>query len=79
MEHHSNLVPWQQIALRTGATLRYVPVVGSDAELGLDLDALDRLLTPEVKLFAFGHGSNTLGIVNDETKAWAAEVAARQV
>ena len=72
MEHHSNLVPWQQIALRTGATLRYVPVVGSDAELGLDLDALDRLLTPEVKLFAFGHGSNTLGIVND-----AADLCAR--
>jgi len=49
-----------------------VPVVGSDAELGLDLDALDRLLTPEVKLFAFGHGSNTLGIVND-----AADLCAR--
>jgi len=65
MEHHSNLVPWQQIALRTGATLRYVPVVGGDAESGLDLDALDRLLTPEVKVFAFAHGSNTLGIVND--------------
>jgi len=72
MEHHSNLVPWQQIALRTGATLRYVPVVGSDAELGHDLDALDRLLTPEVKLFAYAHGTNTLGIVND-----AADLCAR--
>lgn len=64
MEHHSNLVPWQQAALRAGATLRYVPVVGSDAELGLDMDALERLLTPEVKLFAFAHASNTLGIEN---------------
>jgi cysteine desulfurase / selenocysteine lyase len=65
MEHHSNLLPWRQLAERTGATLRYVPVAGADAEHGLDLDALDRLLTPQVKLFAFTHISNTLGVVND--------------
>jgi cysteine desulfurase/selenocysteine lyase len=65
MEHHSNLVPWQQLALRTGATLKYVPVTGNDAELGLDPDALDKLLTPQVKLFAFTHLSNTLGILTD--------------
>ena len=65
MEHHSNLVPWQQLAARTGATLKYVPVVGADAEFGLDLDALDKLLTPQVKLFAFTHLSNTLGVMND--------------
>jgi len=64
MEHHSNLVPWQLIAQRTGATLRYLPIAGDDAEHGLDLAALDRLLTPEVKLFAFTHISNTLGVVN---------------
>ncbi|HEY0944811.1 MAG TPA: SufS family cysteine desulfurase [Opitutaceae bacterium] len=64
MEHHSNLVPWQQVARATGATLRYVPVVGADAEGGLDLDALDTLLTPQVKLFAFTHISNTLGVIN---------------
>ena len=64
MEHHSNLVPWQLAAWRSGATLRYVPVLGDDAEGGLDMEALDRLLTPEVKLFAFTHVSNTLGIVN---------------
>lgn len=64
MEHHSNLVPWQMIAQRTGATLRYVPVAGDNAEHGLDLDALDRLLTPEVKVFAFTHISNTLGVIN---------------
>jgi cysteine desulfurase/selenocysteine lyase len=64
MEHHSNLVPWQLIAERTGATLRYVPVVGENAEGGLDLAALDQLLTPEVKLFAFTHVSNTLGVIN---------------
>lgn len=64
MEHHSNLVPWQLITQRTGATLRYVPVVGADAEGGLDLAALDELLTPAVKLFAFTHISNTLGVIN---------------
>jgi cysteine desulfurase/selenocysteine lyase len=64
MEHHSNLVPWQQLARRTGATLRYVPLAGENAQYGLDLDALDRLLTPEVKIFAFTHISNTLGTIN---------------
>jgi len=64
MEHHSNLVPWQILAERTGATLRYVPVLGANAEHGLDLAALDLLLTPQVKLFAFTHISNTLGVIN---------------
>jgi cysteine desulfurase / selenocysteine lyase len=62
MEHHSNLVPWQLVAQRTGATLRYLPVTGDDGLL--DLSALDRLLTPEVKVFAFTHVSNTLGTIN---------------
>lgn len=64
MEHHSNLVPWQQIAKATGASLRYLPILGLDAEGGLDLAALDRFLTPEVKVFAFTHVSNTLGGIN---------------
>jgi len=64
MEHHSNLVPWQQAAKASGATLRYVPVVGANAEGGLDLAALDRLLTPQVKVFAFTHISNTLATIN---------------
>ena len=63
MEHHSNLVPWQLIAKKTGAMLRYLPVLGADAE-GLDLEKLDALLTPEVRLFAFTHVSNSLGVVN---------------
>jgi cysteine desulfurase/selenocysteine lyase len=62
MEHHSNLVPWQLVAQRTGATLRYLPVTGDEGLL--DLSALDRLLTPEVKVFAFTHVSNTLGTIN---------------
>jgi cysteine desulfurase/selenocysteine lyase len=63
-EHHSNLVPWQQAAQASGATLKYVPLLGADGEGGLDLAALDRLLTPQVKLFAFTHISNTLGTIN---------------
>jgi len=62
MEHHSNLVPWQLVARRTGATLRFVPVTGDDGLL--DLSSLDRLLTPEVRVFAFTHVSNTLGTIN---------------
>jgi cysteine desulfurase/selenocysteine lyase len=71
MEHHSNLVPWQMIAQRTGATLRFVPVVGANAEGGLDLSQLDTLLSPEVKLFAFTHLSNTLGVVNPASELCA--------
>jgi cysteine desulfurase / selenocysteine lyase len=62
MEHHSNIVPWQLIAKCTGASLAYVPVTGDEGLL--DLAALDRLLTPQVKLFAFTQASNTLGTVN---------------
>nr|MCU0792208.1 SufS family cysteine desulfurase [Opitutaceae bacterium] len=72
MEHHSNLVPWQLAAARAGATIRYLPVAGADAEHGLDLARLDEFLTPQVKLFAFTHLSNTLGILNP-----AAELCAR--
>ena len=61
MEHHSNLVPWQLIAQRTGARLRFVPV-NEDGTLALD--QLDSLLTSEVKLFAFTHISNSLGTIN---------------
>jgi cysteine desulfurase/selenocysteine lyase len=61
MEHHSNLVPWQLLAERTGAQLRFVPV-GDDGTLALD--RLPSLLTPEVKLFAFTHVSNSLGTIN---------------
>lgn len=63
-EHHSNLIPWQQAARAAGATLKFVPLLGADGEGGLDLAALDTLLTPQVKLFAFTHISNTLGTIN---------------
>jgi cysteine desulfurase/selenocysteine lyase len=61
MEHHSNLVPWQLLAERIGARLRFVPVRDDGT---LALEQLDELLTPEVKLFAFTHVSNSLGTIN---------------
>ncbi|MEO7783645.1 MAG: SufS family cysteine desulfurase [Terracoccus sp.] len=64
MEHHANLVPWQELSRRTGATLRWIPM-GSDGEL--DLTGLDDLLTERTKVFAFTHVSNVLGTVNPVT------------
>src|SRR5437667_11655305 len=61
MEHHSNLVPWQLLAERIGARLRFVGVCDDGT---LDLEQLPSLLTPEVKLFAFTHISNSLGTIN---------------
>jgi cysteine desulfurase/selenocysteine lyase len=62
LEHHSNLVPWQMLAQRTGAKLAYVPVTGDEGLL--DLSKLDELLTRQVKLFAMVHISNSMGTVN---------------
>ncbi|HEY5741787.1 MAG TPA: SufS family cysteine desulfurase [Terrimicrobiaceae bacterium] len=61
MEHHSNLVPWQLLAQRKEATLRFVPITGDGQ---LDLDNLDALLDGPVKIFSFTHISNTLGTIN---------------
>ena len=61
MEHHSNLVPWQLLAERIGARLRFVPVKDDGT---LELERLPALLTPEVKLFGFTHVSNSLGTIN---------------
>ena len=61
MEHHSNLVPWQLLAKRKRASLRFVPVTPDGL---LELDKLDALLQGPVKLFAFTHISNTLGTIN---------------
>ncbi len=58
MEHHANIVPWQLVCERTGATLRWVPIRDDGT---LDMDALDRLLTERTRLFAFTAMSNVLG------------------
>src|SRR5213076_997676 len=57
----SNLVPWQLLAERIGARLRFVPVRDDGT---LALEQLEQLLTREVKLFAFTHISNSLGTIN---------------
>ncbi|MDQ3286895.1 MAG: cysteine desulfurase [Pseudomonadota bacterium] len=61
MEHHANIVPWQLVAQRTGATIK---VAELDDDDGLDLSALYAMLTPEVKLLSLTHVSNVLGTVN---------------
>ncbi len=62
LEHHSNLVPWQMLAQRTGAQLAFVPVTGDEGLL--DLTKLDALLTKQVKFFSLVHISNSMGTVN---------------
>jgi cysteine desulfurase/selenocysteine lyase len=61
MEHHSNLVPWQLACARTGATLKWI---GLTDDGRLDLDDLDRVITPRTKVVAFVHQSNLLGTIN---------------
>ncbi|WP_409482860.1 cysteine desulfurase [Arsenicicoccus dermatophilus] len=61
MEHHANLVPWQELCRRTGATLRWLGVTD---EGRLDLSNLDEVVTERTKVLAFTHVSNVLGTVN---------------
>jgi len=61
MEHHANLVPWQQLAERRGAVLRHIPITDDGL---LQLDALDTLLTDQTRLVAFTAISNVLGTIN---------------
>ena len=69
-EHHSNIVPWQLLAQKTGAKVAYIPVLGDSGEL--DLSKLDSLLTSQVKLLSMVHISNSMGVVNP-----VAEICAR--
>ncbi|MFJ8613135.1 cysteine desulfurase [Streptomyces sp. NPDC093675] len=61
MEHHANLVPWQQLAERTGATLDWF---GLTDDGRLDLSRVDELLDERTKLLALAHQSNVLGTIN---------------
>ena len=65
MEHHSNLVPWQITAERTGAVLKYIPL---NEDLELDLEKPEKYFTPKTKVFALIHKSNTLGKLNPVQK-----------
>ncbi|MGH1469625.1 MAG: aminotransferase class V-fold PLP-dependent enzyme [Cellvibrionaceae bacterium] len=61
MEHHANLVTWQQAALASGATLQVAPILEDGS---LDLKAFDNLLSHRTKFVAFPHVSNALGTIN---------------
>lgn len=61
IEHHANLIPWQELAARTGAVLRHIPAHGDGT---LDLDAAASLIGDRTRIVAFTHVSNVLGIVN---------------
>jgi len=64
-EHHANLIPWQQLAARTGARLRHIPVHDDGT---LDLITAAELIGERTKIVAFTHVSNVLGIVNPVTE-----------
>lgn len=66
LEHHSNIVPWQMVAERTGAQIDVCPLTEDGR---IDLGALEALLTPRTKLVALAHVSNVLGSVLDARAA----------
>ena len=61
MEHHSNIVPWQIIAQKTGAVIKWIQL---NEEEALDLDSYKSLLSNKTKLVSVVHVSNTLGVIN---------------
>ena len=61
MEHHSNIIPWQQVAKQTGATLKYLPLQEDGT---ISLDDVKETITDNTKLVSIVHVSNVLGVVN---------------
>lgn len=61
MEHHSNLIPWQQLALRKKATLKYIPM---QPDGHIELDDVEKTITDKTKIVAIAYVSNVLGVVN---------------
>lgn len=62
LEHHANLIPWQELARRTGATLRWFTVTDDGR---IDLDDIDRVIDASTKIVAITHQSNVTGAVTD--------------
>ena len=61
MEHHSNIVPWQELCKRTGANLKVIPI----NEAGeINLDEMNRLISSKTRIISITHVSNTLGTIN---------------
>ncbi|MGN7976822.1 cysteine desulfurase [Microbacterium sp. 22195] len=75
MEHHANLIPWQELAARTGATLRVIPL---DDDGALRMEEAARLIGPRTRIVAVTHVSNVLGVINpiEEVIALAREAGA---
>jgi len=61
LEHHANIVPWQQVCARTGAQLKVIPLAEDGS---LDLSHLGELLTERTKILSINHASNALGTIN---------------
>ena len=72
LEHHANIVPWQQVAARTGAVLRVIPLTTAGE---LDLAAFHALLSPRTRLLAIAQVSNALGTINPLAELIAAATA----
>ena len=75
-EHHSNLVPWHQLAKKTGASIKYIPL---KSDFRLDLEAAKQIISHRTKLVACAHVSNVLGIIHPikEIIALAKQVGAK--
>lgn len=61
MEHHSNIIPWQQLAERKGATLKYIEI---KADGFLDMESAKQQITDKTKIVSIAHVSNVLGVIN---------------
>ena len=61
MEHHSNIIPWQQVARKTGAALKYIPL---QADGTINLEDVRKTISNKTKLVAIMHVSNVLGVIN---------------
>jgi cysteine desulfurase / selenocysteine lyase len=61
MEHHANLIPWQQVAKQTGAALKYIPLEDDGT---ISLEKVKETITPNTKIVAVAHASNVLGTIN---------------
>lgn len=61
MEHHSNIIPWQQVAKKTGATLKYLPL---QADGTISIADVENTITPATKVVSIAYVSNVLGVIN---------------
>ena len=73
MEHHSNIIPWQQLSKRTGATLKYIPM---ESDGTITLAEVEKTITSKTKIIAITHVSNVLGTINPIKEI--AQIAHRQ-